>query len=394
MRDKGLPYASEGSGYAKAARKREGSGNYEDARQLYLKAAKSFLHASKLSESGDTIKLRRGMAETFYSKAVSLKTDSRGSVKTRGGRGGGEGGDKEKEEIQPIEKPKLKFADVGGLSEVKEEIRKAIVYPIQHPELYEMYGKRAGEGILLYGPPGCGKTFIAKAAAGECDAPFLNLKISDILDKWLGESEKKVRNAFESAAKYAPSILFFDEIDAIGGRRSGEQSDHAKRLVNELLIQMDGVESRDKTLVLAATNEPWAVDPALRRPGRFSKLVLVPNPDNEARRGIFKLHLRNRPVEDLDFGGLAKLTNGYSSADIAQICSEAADIPLDEALQGKEPRKIAMNDFEKVLEKRKSSLTPWFRLALKEIERSGEEDIFEPLVKIIKREGYIIKDKI
>lgn len=383
MRDKGLPFASEGSGYAKAARKRESSGDYEDARKLYLRAAKSFLQASKLSDSAKDIKLRRGLAETFYSKSASLKSVSGGGIKAKDGGG---------KEVAPIEKPKVKFSDVGGLFEVKEEIKKAIVYPFQHPELYEMYGKKSGEGILLYGPPGCGKTFIAKATAGECDASFLTLKVSDILSKWLGESEKNIKEAFDTAAKYAPSILFFDEIDAIGGRRGERQSDHAQRLVDELLAQMDGIEStREKMLILAATNAPWAVDPALRRPGRFSKLILLPNPDREARKEIFKLHVKNRPVKDLVFEELAKLTNGYSSADIAQICSEAADIPLEDALQGKEPRKITMNDFERVLEARKSSLQPWFRLALQEIKKSGEEDIFEPLVNLISK--VVLRDE-
>jgi len=381
---KGSAFAAEGKGYAKAARKKEELGKDEEARQLYLQSAKSFLEASKLSDTVEEKTFRKQMAQTFYGKAVSLKQVRRERIRGRAGETP-EG----LKEMLPIEKPSIKFSDVGGLYSVKEEIKKAIVYPFEHPEIYEMYGKKAGEGILLYGPPGCGKTFIARAAAGECGASFLSMKISDILSKWLGDSEKNIRMAFDTAGRYAPAILFFDEIDALGGKRSGTTSVYAKRVVNELLVALDGLEGpKEKLLTLAATNEPWAVDAALRRPGRFSKLILVPQPDLDARVEIFKLHMRERPLgEDVNFQELAKLTDMYSSADIAQICNEAADIPLEEALKGKNPRKIMMNDFLSVLKTRKSSLPAWFRMAHNQIKRSGEEDLFEGLMKIIEKQA-------
>ena len=209
------------------------------------------------------------------------------------------------------------------------------------------------------------------------------MKVSDILSKWLGDSEKNIHRAFETAGNNAPAILFFDEIDALGGTRSGTTSVYAKRVVNELLIALDGLEGpKDKILTLAATNEPWAVDPALRRPGRFSKLILVPPPDCDARTEIFKLHMRERPLEkNIDFEELARKTDGYSSADITQICTEAADIPLEEALRGATPRKIQMNDFYSALQTRRSSLGPWFKLAKKNIKKSGEEESFAELMK-------------
>ncbi|MEW5761289.1 MAG: ATP-binding protein [Candidatus Thermoplasmatota archaeon] len=369
-------FLAEGKAYASIARKKEEEGKSQEARKLYIQASEAFYEAAKLTTSNDDKALRMQLAETFYGKACALRPTSTAAKDEKG---------EEIKAILPVEKPNINFSDVGGLEKVKEEIRKAIVYPYTKPEIYKMYGRKAGEGIMLYGPPGCGKTFIAKATAGECDASFLTLTISEILSKWVGESEKNIRSAFESAEKYAPSILFFDEIDAIGGARGDAKESYAKRLVNELLIQLDGFcGRRENVLVLAGTNEPWAVDPALRRPGRFSKLIFVPPPDYTSRIEIFKIHLRERPIgNDIDFDKLSKVTEGYSSADIAQICIEAADIPLMEALQDKPPRKIKMEDFLVTIENRKSSLTPWFKRAKEEIKRSGEEEIFAELLELV-----------
>ena len=379
----GFSLAAEARGYAKSARKKEEVGKKEEARKLYLKAAKSFLEASKNTAVMDDKQLRKQLAQTFYGKAISLRTSYMKKEKNSDSSKNVVDG----ENMFLLEKPNLNFSDVGGLIDVKEEIKKAIVYPFEKPELYKMYGKKAGEGILLYGPPGCGKTFIARAAAGECNTSFLNIKISTILSKWLGDSEKNVQLAFDTAGKNAPSILFFDEIDALGGVRSGTTSVYAKRVVNTLLTAIDGLEGpQEKVLTLAATNEPWAVDPALRRPGRFSKLLLIPPPDYEARIEIFKLNMKERPHEEsIDFSKLAKSTDGYSSADISQICIEAADIPLEKALKGATPQKISMQDFESVLQKRTSSLISWFKVAEKNIKKYGEEQEFDDLVKYIKK---------
>ncbi len=340
------------------------------------------MEASKASTDPNDKKLREGLAETFYGKATSLRP-SRSSAAAKQ-----KDDEDAKKKVVPIAKPTLTFKDVGGLDDVKEEIRKAIVYPMQHPELFKMYGKKTGEAILLYGPPGCGKTFIVKAAAGECNVAFITMKISEILSKYLGESEQNIGAAFSGAKDNAPSLLFFDEVDAIGGRRDDSSEGYSKRIVNQLLVEMDGVEGLEgkQVLLLAGTNAPWDVDPALRRPGRFSKLLFLPPPDPVSRKAIFKIYMRDLPIEEhLNLEALVAKTDGYSAADVEQICLESADIPLAEALSGKPPRKINMGDFEQVISKRTSSITPWFRLALQQVEKSDEADLFKPLVDVCKK---------
>jgi len=387
-------FLGEAKAYATKAREAEEQDkDFKRARDLYLRAAQAFLEASKASSDPQEKKLREDLAETFLAKSQSMgpqpKSSGSSGSSSSGSSSSGQQGSSEDgaKEVIPIERPTTNFNDVGGLDGVKEEIRKAIVYPFQHPELYEMYGKKAGEGILLYGPPGCGKTFIVRAAAGEIGIAFLTMAVSDVMSKWLGESEQNVRAAFDAASKNAPAILFFDEIDAVGGRRDEDQQSAGKRIVNEMLVQMDGVQGpRDKVLIMAGTNAPWDVDPALRRPGRFSKLILVPPPDQESRKQIFKIQTKKKPIDTtVDFEDLAKRTDGYSSADISQICNEAADIPLSEAIAGKPPRKILQQDFYEVLKKRQSSITPWFRLAKASIEKSGEKDIFQDLFAYIEK---------
>ncbi len=382
-----ITFAAQARGYAKAAKDLEDRGESERARELYLKAAKLYNDASTIP--GDSIdrNTQRDLAEHLFARAQALKKGSAvlssdGNNQTRKNSGSNDESSLSKDDVFLKEMPDIGFPDIGGLEQVKEEIRKAIIYPFTHKELYNMYGQKAGEGILLYGPPGCGKTMMAKAAAKECGAEFISVKTSSIVSKWVGASEKNVKQVFDIARQGNRSIIFFDEIDSIAGRRS-ESEDYAKRVVNELLAQMDGVDTdSDDLLVLAATNEPWAIDPALRRPGRFSKLVFVPEPDMDARIAILNIHLKKRPIDDdLDIKYLATITNSYSGADLAAICKEAADIPLGEALRGGEPRKIKLRDFETVLQKRKPSIVSWYIEARTSIQKTGEEDVFSELLK-------------
>lgn len=269
---------------------------------------------------------------------------------------------------------------------MKERIKEAIVYPFKYPDEYKYFGVKGGGGILLYGPPGCGKTMLAAAAAGECDAVFINLKISDIKDKYVGESEKRIKEVFELAREYEKAIIFFDEIDALAGERSESKTGHERSLVNELLSQMDGLESKGsekekRYLVLAATNMPWDVDIALRRAGRFDTTIFIPHPDFEARQKILEIGLKDKPCS-VNTEKLAEMTDGFASAEIIDICDKAARIPLRERIKEEKPRrKITMVDFEKVLKGRKAVLSSWYPKAVKEVANAEEAEMFSELVE-------------
>lgn len=373
--------AGEARGLAKAAKAAEESGNLEKARSLYIKAADRFNKASSLNPNKVEKDTQYGLAKHFFEYGSSL---GKQPASVGGGRGAQDEPVLSKDELIVSEKPDIGFEDIGGLDSVKEEMKKAIIYPFTHKKLYEYYNQKPGGGVLLYGPPGCGKTMIAKAAATECDADFINVETSTIMSKWVGESEKSIKQIFEVARECSRAIVFFDEFDAVAGRR-GEIEDYAKRIVNELLQQMDGMDKNDNILVLAATNEPWAIDPALRRPGRFKKLLFIPPPDLEARKAIFNIYLQKLPLEsNVDAGPLSNKTNMYSGADIKAICDDAAEIPLQEALEGKEARKINQDDFNNVLSNRRSSIIPWRRLAVEQVRKSGEEDIFKEIIELEK----------
>jgi len=277
-------------------------------------------------------------------------------------------------------KPDITFKEVADLAKAKEEINKSVVYPIKNPALAKKFGKEIGGGILLYGPPGCGKTYVAKAAAGECSASFFNVKITDIISGAPGESEKKLHAIFERASRNTPAIVFFDEIDALAGRRESSAGSD-RRLVNQFLSEMDGFKSIKGIMIIGSTNSPWDVDPALRRAGRFTEQIFLPAPDHATRIDIFKIHTKSRPVSsDVDFDGLAAITEGYSSADIKAVCDHALEIPWEEAYHCGVERSASMDDFVRTIKERKSSLPAWYMLAEKEVLNSGEKRIFKDLL--------------
>ncbi len=269
-----------------------------------------------------------------------------------------------------IEVPEVRWDDIGGLDDVKQQVREAIEWPLKYPHLFEQMGIRPPKGILLYGPPGCGKTLLAKAAATESGANFIAVKGPEILSKWVGESEKAIREIFRRARQVAPAIIFFDEIDAIAPARGlhHDTSGVTDRIVNQLLTEMDGIEPLRGVVVVGATNRPDLLDPALLRPGRFDRLIYVPPPDLKARYEILKIHTRKVPLaEDVDLMELAKRTEGYSGADLEALVREAVMLALREELR---PRPISMKYFLRAMEIVKPSLT---RDKLERYEKIREE---------------------
>ncbi|MBS2536436.1 AAA family ATPase [Catenulispora sp. NF23] len=263
-----------------------------------------------------------------------------------------------------VERPALTLADVGGLSQVKERLQVAFLAPMRNPELRKIYGKSLRGGLLLYGPPGCGKTFIARAVAGEIGASFISVGISEVMELWFGASEKNLSELFELARRQAPCVLFFDEMDALGQRRSQNRNSMMRTLVNQFLTELDSVGADNEgVFVLGATNAPWDVDPALRRPGRFDRTVLVLPPDAPAREEILRYHLRDRPIAGVDLESLVERTDGFSGADLAHLCESATENALMDAVRSGEVRMMGMPDFENALKDVRPSTGPWFDAA-------------------------------
>ena len=258
--------------------------------------------------------------------------------------------------------PEARFSDIGGLEDGKRLIRETIELPLKHPEISAKYGKTAGGGLLFFGPPGCGKTLLARAAAGECGITLINVNLAHVLDKWVGNSEKAVSMMFAAARKRAPSILFFDEVDAIGGSRATLQSGWEKKLISQLLIELDGLTSiNENVMVMGATNAPWDVDYALRRPGRLGRLVFVPPPEAPGRADIFKIYLGKKPLvaEDIDYKVLGEQSRHYSPDSIRQIVENAASIPWRRAIETGQADPISQGNLLEAIKQTPPDLTEW-----------------------------------
>ncbi len=284
----------------------------------------------------------------------------------------------------------LTLADVAGMIEVKQRLEAAFLAPMRNPELRKLYGKSLRGGLLLYGPPGCGKTFIARAVAGELGARFIAVSFADIIDMFVGQSERNIHELFEVARRNAPCVLFLDEVDAIGQKRSQLRNTPMRSAVNQLLLELDDISGGNEgVFLLAATNHPWDVDSALRRPGRFDRTLLVLPPDATAREGVFRYHLKDRPVAGIELAKLAKQTDGYSGADIAHICETAAERALLDSVRLEEPRMIGTPDLEAAIGEVKPSLGAWFDTARNVALFANENGSYDDLAAYLRKRRLI-----
>lgn len=284
--------------------------------------------------------------------------------------------------LADFEKPKLNFAGVGGMEALKEEIRMKIIYPLQHAELFKAYDKKIGGGVLLYGPPGVGKTLISKATAGEIKANFIALGLHQILDMWIGNSEKNMHEVFELARQNAPSILFFDEVDALAADRRDLRQSAGRNLINAFLSEMDGAESdNDGVLVIGATNAPWHIDPAFRRPGRFDRTLFVPPPDESGRAAIIEVMAEKKPIGELDPHALAKKTDGFSGADLKAVFDLATEEVLNHAMKTGKVIPLSTKDLIKAAARHKPTTKAWFESAKNYAMYSNQSGFYDDVLK-------------
>ena len=291
----------------------------------------------------------------------------------------------EPEEVVEIERPQITFSDVGGMDALKEEIRLKIIYPLTHAEMFKAYGKSIGGGILMYGPPGCGKTHLARATAGEVKASFISVGIHDVLDMWIGNSERNLHELFEQARRNSPCVLFFDEVDALGASRTDMKTSAGRHLINQFLSELDGVKaSNEGVLILGATNAPWHLDSAFRRPGRFDRILFVPPPDAAARAGILRLHLRGKPVEDVDVEAVAKKADGFSGADLKAVIDITIENKLREAMKAGVPSPIRTKDLMVGVAAQKATTREWFATAKNYALYSNQGGVYDDILTYMK----------
>ncbi len=293
-------------------------------------------------------------------------------------------------------KSNMTFKDVADLEKVKELIYENIILAIKKPELLRAYGKKLGLGVLFYGPPGNGKTYLINAIAGETGANVIIARINEIVDMYAGNTEKNMHAVFEQARKNTPCIVFFDELDALGMKREGggESQSYMRMAVNQFLQEMDGVEKNPEGIfVIGATNAPWDIDPALKRSGRFGESIYIPPPDYRARKAAFIYNTRNMPLGHINFGRLARATMGFSQADIAAICDKAALIPAVEEDKTGRKRPVKMKDFLRMIKLHGSTLDEWYAMVRKDIVSKTETQIVDGKKTEIVKEGKLTPEE-
>jgi transitional endoplasmic reticulum ATPase len=338
-------------------------GDYVAAKPYLIQAAECMIELAE--ENKDT--QQRAEQEAYARELITLAKGCDRRAK-RGGAVGARDRARDEEDsgadVQDWvvrEKPAVRFGDIAGLEDVKQEIYVKMIYPFQRPQLAQRYGIDVGGGMLLFGPPGTGKTMIAKAVACELDATMFVISPAQLMSKWVGEAEQNVRKLFDAAKAEDKSVVFMDEVEALVPKRRGQQSTVMQRVVPQILQELEGFDRKPgrALLFLGATNEPWALDPAVMRPGRLDAKVYVPLPDAEARFRLFEIYLGKRPLaDDVDFARLVELTDGYSGADIKAIAARSATRPFLESVGGAEPRNINMEDVLAVLASMPPSVSP------------------------------------
>ncbi len=290
----------------------------------------------------------------------------------------------ERVEIE-IERPKITFDHVGGMESVKDEVRMKIIHPLTNPDLYKAYGKAVGGGILLYGPPGCGKTMLARATAGEVKAGFMAVGLHDVLEMWIGNSERNLHELFQQARRHNPSILFFDEVDALGASRTDMRTSGSRQVINQFLSEMDGAAGDNEgVLILAATNAPWHLDSAFRRPGRFDRIIFVPPPDEPARAAILEVMLEGKPTKDVRPEQVAAKTKGFSGADLKAVLDIAIEAKLRTALAAGVPEPLTTKDLLKAAKQVRPSTNEWFSTARNYALYSNQGGVYDDILDYLK----------
>ena len=289
-----------------------------------------------------------------------------------------------------METPDMTLEDVAGMVEVKRRLNMAFLAPLKNPDMRRMYGKSLRGGLLMYGPPGCGKTYIARATAGEMGARFISVGINEVLDSYVGNSEKNLHAIFSKARRNSPCVLFFDELDALGRKRSLMREAWSRTYVNQLLTELDSVASNNEGIfVMAATNHPWDIDVALRRPGRLDRTLLVLPPDAPARNAIIRANLRDRPVEGVDINWVVSKTDGFSGADVAHLCDSATEFALEDSIERGIARPVGQRDFQKAIRDVRPTVRSWFDTARHYAQFANEDGVYDDLLKYLKTNNML-----
>lgn len=358
---------SQATAFVGAARCLLAQGNTPEAMQLYSQAhnLEGFVSDPELQAAWENVRPKRGRLH-----AISTNTDN----------------------VVPLVSPsssRISFDDVAGMEDLKKTLRMQIIEPFQRPGLFARFRKKAGGGVLLYGPPGCGKTMMARAIATECRASFISVGITDVLSAWIGGSEQNLALMFQKARADKPAVLFFDELDALAYSRSKAQSEHTRQTVNEFLSQLDGFEQNNEgALVLAATNMPWDVDSAIKRPGRFEKQIFVPPPDAAARAALFEMKLKQLPCDTIDYRMLAARTEYCSGADVDGIIDAAKEYVLADIIHTGKERNISADDLTRACEGVTPSTLDWLRTARNLVKYGGGDQSYKQVEAYLKNTKF------